>query len=65
MISRFVDRCWTRYPGEKRVAVALQQDNIPSWKALEAAGFRRAWEGDLASPDPSDRGPSFIYLAQR
>ena len=29
-------------------------------KALAAAGFRRVWEGDLVSSDPSHRGPSFI-----
>lgn len=65
MISRFVDECWERHPSETRIAVALQQDNVASWKALEASGFRRAWAGELASSDPSDRGPSFVYVALR
>jgi aminoglycoside 6'-N-acetyltransferase len=65
MISEFIDQSWTRYPSEDRVVVALQQENIASWKALEACGFRRAWAGELASSDPSDRGPSFIYVADR
>jgi aminoglycoside 6'-N-acetyltransferase len=64
-ISRFVDECWRRYPSEGRTVVALQQDNVASWRALEASGFRRVWQGDLASPDPSDRGPSFIYVLVR
>jgi aminoglycoside 6'-N-acetyltransferase len=65
MICRFVDASWKRYPSAGRIAVALQQDNIGSWKTLEASGFRRAWEGDLVSSDPSDRGSSFIYVADR
>jgi aminoglycoside 6'-N-acetyltransferase len=65
LISEFVDASWKRYPSADHIAVALQQDNIASWKALEAAGFRRVWAGDLESPDPSDRGLSFIYIVER
>ena len=65
MISRFADECFARYPSERRIVVGLQQDNVASWKALEAAGFRRAWAGDLDSTDPGDDGPSFIYLLSR
>jgi aminoglycoside 6'-N-acetyltransferase len=65
MISRFVAECFGRYPAENRIVVGLQQDNVASWKALEASGFRRVWAGDLESSDPSDQGPSFIYLVDR
>ncbi len=65
LISQFVDASWSRYPSAAYIVVALQQDNIASWKALEAAGFRRVWGGDLVSPDPGDRGLSFIYIADR
>jgi RimJ/RimL family protein N-acetyltransferase len=65
MISQFVSSSWNRYPSAERIVVALQQRNIASWRALEASGFRRVWEGDLQSSDPSDRGPSFIYIANR
>jgi len=65
MISRFADGCFARYPPERRIVVDLQQDNVASWKALEAAGFRRVWAGDLESTAPSDEGPSFIYLLDR
>jgi RimJ/RimL family protein N-acetyltransferase len=64
-IAQFANACWDRYPSAARITVALQQDNIASWKALEAAGFRQIWTGDLISSDPSDRGPSFIYVAYR
>ena len=65
MISRFADACWIRHPSADQITVALQQENVASWRALEAAGFRRVWSGDIDSPDPSDRGPSFIYIALR
>jgi len=65
LIAQFVGASWKRYRSADRIAVALQQDNIASWKALEASGFRRVWEGELVSSDPSDRGPSFIYVVDR
>ena len=65
LISEFVDASWNRYPSADGITVALQQDNIASWKALEAAGFRRVWAGDLVSSDPSDQGLSFIYILER
>src|SRR6185437_9040095 len=54
MISQFVRATWNRHPSADRITVALQRENVASWKALEAAGFRRAWEGLLVSADPSD-----------
>jgi aminoglycoside 6'-N-acetyltransferase len=65
MIAQFVDTCWVRYPSADQITVVLQQDNVASWKALEASGFRRLWSGDIESSDPSDRGLSFIYIANR
>ena len=65
MIARFAAECWSRHPSEDRIVVALQQDNVASWKALEAAGFRRAWDGDIESSDPSDQRPGFIYVVVR
>jgi aminoglycoside 6'-N-acetyltransferase len=65
MIAEFVQACWVRYPSADRITVAVQQGNLASWKALEASGFGRAWAGEIESDDPSDRGPSFIYVAHR
>jgi len=39
----------------------VDQVNVASWRALEKAGFRRVWEGELDSPDPSDDGPQYLY----
>jgi aminoglycoside 6'-N-acetyltransferase len=54
-----------RYPDVDSVIVAMQQANRPSWRALERVGFARRWAGLLDSPDPSDAGPSYIYVASR
>ena len=65
MISQFARACWNRYPSADQITVAIQQENVASWKAIEASGFRRVWSGDIESSDPSDRGPSFIYVNER
>ena len=65
LISQFVDASWDRYRSANQVVVALHQDNIASRRALESVGFRRIWSGDLVSSDPSDQGPSFIYVLDR
>jgi aminoglycoside 6'-N-acetyltransferase len=62
LISDFVDDSWQRYPDIAAIVVAVHQDNRASWRALEGAGFVRHWAGVLASEDPSDQGPSYVYL---
>jgi aminoglycoside 6'-N-acetyltransferase len=53
------------YPEVNAVIVAMQQANRASWRALERVGFTRRWAGLLDSPDPSDAGPSYIYVIGR
>lgn len=65
MIRRFVDQVWRDYPFALAVVVAVQQDNPRSWRALEKAGFRRMWSGELESDDPSDSGPNHLYELKR
>jgi len=62
IIREFVQATWRQLPDASAIAVSVQQANRQSWRALEKAGFRRAWEGLLESDDPSDEGPSYIYL---
>jgi aminoglycoside 6'-N-acetyltransferase len=64
MISEFSTACWERYGYREDITVALQQDNVASWRALEASGFQRVWTGIIESSDPSDRGPSFLYVGR-
>ena len=54
-----------RYPAANAVVAAPQQANFASWKALERAGFERAWAGQLESDDPGDAGPAFVYRLRR
>jgi aminoglycoside 6'-N-acetyltransferase len=56
---------FSRYPDVDSVIVAMQQANRASWRALERVGFERRWAGLLDSPDPSDAGPSYIYVISR
>lgn len=56
---------FSRYPDVDRVIVAMQQANRASWRALERVGFDRRWAGLLDSPDPSDAGPSYVYVLSR
>jgi aminoglycoside 6'-N-acetyltransferase len=65
MIAAFVDLAWDRYPDSTSVVVAVDQGNEASWRALEGAHFLRAWAGLLDSDDPSDEGPSYLYVRRR
>ena len=65
IIEALVTATWERYPAVDEVVVSAQQDNRRSWRALEKAGFTRAWAGVIVSDDPSDTGPSFVYVRQR
>jgi len=65
IISAFVASTWDRYPEVPAIVVAVQQENRRSWRALEKAQFRRVWAGTLDSDDPSDAGPSYVYVRLR
>jgi aminoglycoside 6'-N-acetyltransferase len=64
-IGSFVELTWSRYADVATVVVAVQQENLASWRALERAGFQRAWSGLLDTDDPSDRGPAYGYTRTR
>lgn len=65
IIRRLVEDTWASYPEVPAVVVSVQQDNRPSWRALERAGFERVWSGMVDSGDPSDAGPSHVYVQYR
>ena len=64
-IRQFTALSFARYPETGTAVVDVQQANIASWRALERAGFARFWAGELASSDPSDAGPSYLYRKPR
>jgi aminoglycoside 6'-N-acetyltransferase len=65
LIEAFVADTWVRHPDVDSVVVAVQQDNIASWRVLEKAGFRRRWSGVVDSGHPSDDGDSHVYDLRR
>ena len=65
IVERLVEDTWQRYPEVPAIVVSVQQENRRSWRALEKAGFERAWAGMLDSDDPSDEGPSYVYVRYR
>jgi aminoglycoside 6'-N-acetyltransferase len=64
-IRQLLTDTFSRHPDVDSVVVAMQQANRSSWRALERVGFERRWTGLLDSPDPSDAGPSYIYVIGR
>jgi aminoglycoside 6'-N-acetyltransferase len=65
IITAIVADSWDAYPDVPAIVVDVLQHNRASWRALEHAGFHRVWEGVLASDDPSDQGPSYLYVQYR
>jgi len=64
-IALFSELVFDRYPEVPALVAAPQQANVASWRALERAGYRRTWEGQLDSDDPGDAGPAFLYRLDR
>jgi len=64
-ISLFVADTFATYSDIEWIVVSMQQANRSSWRALERVGFTRRWAGLLVSPDPSDAGPTFVYVRHR
>jgi aminoglycoside 6'-N-acetyltransferase len=64
-IAEFTRLAFERYPEADSALVACSQDNPASWRVLEKAGFQRCWAGELASEDPSDEGPAYLYHRTR
>jgi aminoglycoside 6'-N-acetyltransferase len=65
LIATFVADTWVRHPDVDSIVVAVQQDNVASWRVLEKSGFRRVWSGVVDSGHPSDDGDSHVYELSR
>lgn len=62
LIQRFLSDRGRAHPDVEAVVVNIDPENRRSWRAVEKVGFRRVWEGDIQSDDPSDNGPSYVYV---
>jgi aminoglycoside 6'-N-acetyltransferase len=65
LVDAFTTSTFERYGHIDHVAVAVQQANRRSWRALEKAGYDRVFAGEIDSDDPSDAGPSYTYVRRR
>ena len=65
MIERFSTQLFADLPEIDVIVVTPQADNLASCRALERAGYEHVWHGRLDSDDPSDAGPSAIYVRRR
>jgi len=65
VVNAFTLATLDRHPEITCVAVAVQQDNRASWRALEKAGYDRVFTGMIRSSDPSDDGLSYVYVRRR
>jgi aminoglycoside 6'-N-acetyltransferase len=65
VVDLFTTLTFERYGHVEMVAVAVQQANRRSWRALEKAGYDRVFAGTIDSDDPSDAGPSYIFVRHR
>jgi aminoglycoside 6'-N-acetyltransferase len=65
LIELLVEDTWRRHADVSSVTASVAQENRRSWRALEKAGFDRVWTGEIVSNDPSDEGPSYMYVRQR
>ena len=66
MIAAFVELTWTPVPRHhrRRRRRGPGQRGLVA-RALQGADFLRAWAGVLNSDDPSDEGPSYLYVRRR
>jgi aminoglycoside 6'-N-acetyltransferase len=65
MIAAMVKKTWHDYPDSPAILVSVSAANIPSWRALEKAGFRRVAEGDLKPDNPIDDWLHYVYRLDR
>ncbi len=65
MLEAFTVATFDRYPEVDIVAVAVQEPNRRSWRALEKTGYHRVYEGEIVSDDPADAGVNVVYVRHR
>jgi aminoglycoside 6'-N-acetyltransferase len=65
VIAAFSAHTFATAHGIEEIVVGVQQANRRSWRALEKAGYTRVFAGMIESDDPSDAGPSYVYVRRR
>jgi aminoglycoside 6'-N-acetyltransferase len=65
LIDAFTTDTFARWPEVDTVSVAVLEENRRSWRALEKAGYRRIFKGEIDSDDPADEGVNVVYVRNR
>jgi aminoglycoside 6'-N-acetyltransferase len=65
LIRAFTARVWQDDADAVSIIVPVHAENIPSWRVLESAGFRRVAAGQLTPDNPVDTTDHFIYRLDR
>jgi aminoglycoside 6'-N-acetyltransferase len=65
LIRAFTARLWRDDTAAASIIVPVHAQNLPSWRVLERAGFRRVAAGQLTPDNPIDTPDHFIYRLDR
>jgi aminoglycoside 6'-N-acetyltransferase len=65
MIRAFLTQLWRRYARCSAVVVDVDPGNVRSWRALEKAGLRRVYDGDLFDPEERVTARTLLYRIDR
>ncbi len=65
LIRKFTTQLWLDDPESVSIIVPVHAENIPSWRVLESAGFRRVAAGHMTPDNPIDTTDHFIYRLDR
>ena len=65
MITAFLASTFERHPGCRAVVVDVDPENRASWRALEKAGFRRIYDGDLFDPEEDVTERTLVHRIDR
>ncbi len=65
LIGAFVEQLWLDVPTTSVILVPVAAGNVPSWRALEKAGFQRVASGDLEPDNPIDPPLHYVLRLDR
>ena len=65
LIAAFVEKLWLDAPATSAILVPVAAGNLPSWKALERAGFDCVSLGELEPDNPIDPPLHYVFRLDR
>jgi aminoglycoside 6'-N-acetyltransferase len=65
LIRTFTTQLWADDSESTAIIVPVHVENIPSWRVLASAGFRRVAAGQMTPDNPIDTRDHFVYRLDR